>query len=216
MTTMAKKLPTQLIVGLGILVIGGGIVGGEYLLVKWYPRHAYAVREATLRPEPFRNDGLGIEMQVAAGFLGKEESFAGGVRIYRPKFWSAPPSIKITSQSNPDQTAEFSAQILAKWQTQGVTDDLPRYHFDHLRLNDRDAVMIWQYKNREMTLLARIITPDRIVEVECTPGGADEDLYMQGCSESLHTIKVAGPESPPPPVADVTEMTPAKPAGRKR
>jgi uncharacterized membrane-anchored protein YitT (DUF2179 family) len=43
-----KHIPTQLIVGLGILLIGGGIVGGEYFLVKWYPKHKEAVIKETL------------------------------------------------------------------------------------------------------------------------------------------------------------------------
>jgi len=216
MTAMRKHLPVQILVGLGILVIGGGIIGGEYFLVKWYPRYAYVVRSETLKPETYNNDTLGIEIQVSGGFYKKVESFAGGVRIYRPRFWSIPPSITITTQPNPDQNAEFSPQVLAKWETQGVVEDLPRYHFDHERINNRDAVLIWQYKNREMTLTARVLTPDRIVEAECTPGAADEDLYLQACSQSLHTIKVAGPESPPPAAADIMEMTPVKPARRKR
>jgi hypothetical protein len=205
---MRKQLPTQLIVGLGILIVGGGIVGGEYYLVKWYPRHAEAVKAATLRAVPYKNDSLGIEMQVAAGFDKKVESFAGGVRIYAPKFWSIGPSITLTAQPNPDQTVEFTPQVLAKWQTLGVTEDIPRYHFERTRLNNRDAVLIWQYKARAMLLTARIISPDRIVEADCTPGRADEDLYMEACDQSLRTIKVAGPESPPSASPGVLELTP--------
>ena len=44
-----------------------------------------------------------------------------------------------------------------------------------------------------MLLTARIISPDRIVEANCTPGSADENLYLQACEESVRTIKVAGP-----------------------
>ena len=86
--------------------------------------------------------------------------------------------------------------------------NLPRYHFEHTRINDRDAVLIWQYKNRAMLLTARVISPDHIVEANCTPGGADEDLYMQACDESVRTIKVAGPPSPPPPTPGVEEIAP--------
>jgi hypothetical protein len=210
-----RKLPTQVVVGLGILIVGGGIVGGEYFLVKWYPRHTEAVKAATLRPVPYKNDSLGIDMQVAAGFNKKVESFAGGVRIYAPKFWSIGPSITLTVQPNPDQAAEFTPQVLAKWQTLGVTEDLPRYHFEHTSINKRDAVLIWQYKARAMLLTVRIISPDRIVEADCTPGRADEDLYMQACDESLRTIKVAGPESPPPVTSGVMEFTPAGPVTTK-
>jgi hypothetical protein len=212
---MRKQIPTQLIVGLGILIVGGGIVGGEYFLVKWYPHHTEAVKAATLLPVPYKNASLGIEMQVAAGFNEKVESFAGGVRIYSPRFWSIGPSITLTAQPNPDQTAEFTPQILAKWQTLGVTEDIPRYHFERTRLNNRDAVLIWQYKERAMLLTVRIISPDRIVEADCTPGRADEDLYMQACDESLRTIKVAGPESPPPVNPGVMELTPVEPVTAK-
>ena len=201
---MKKQLPTQLIVGLGILVIGGGIVGGEYLLVKWYPTHKAAALELT----DYKNDGLGFEIRVAAGINEKIEPFAGGVRIFSPRFWSIGPSLTITSQPNPDQSSEFTPLDLAKWQTDGVLHELPRYHFEHTRINDRDAVLIWQYKSRAMLLTARVISPDRIVEANCTNGRADEDLYMQACEDSVKTIKVAGPPSPPPATPGVEAVTP--------
>ncbi len=208
---MRKQLPTQLIVGLGILLVGGGIVGGEFFLVKWYPRHKESVKEQTLKLLPYKNDSLGFEMQVAAGFYDEVQDFPGGVRIFAPKFWSIGPSITITSQPNPDESAEFSPQVLAKWQTQGVTQEIPRYHFELTRINNRDTVLIWQYKNRAMQLTARIIAPDHIVVADCTPGRADEDLYMQACDETLRTIKVAGRESPPPPApGGVIELSPAE------
>jgi hypothetical protein len=208
---MKKQIPTQLLVGLGILLVGAGIVGGEYLLVRWYPGHKEAVRTETLALQPYKNDALGIEMQVAAGIKDKVEPFFGGVRIYSSRFWIAGPAIKITSQPNPDGSAEFSPQILAKWETDGVTQDLPRYHFEHTQINHRDAVLIWQMKNREMELTARIIAPDRIIEAECTPGSADEDLYMLACDESFRSIKLAGPESPPPATPGVYEVPPEEP-----
>jgi hypothetical protein len=207
---MRKQIPTQLIVGLAILVIGGGIVWCEYFLVKWYPGHKEAVKEETLKLLPYKNDSLGIEMQVAAGLYEKVKPFPGGVRVFAPRFWSIGPSLTLTSQSNPDQSVEFTPQILAKWQTLGVTEDIPRYHFERTRINNRDAVLIWQYKDRAMVLTARIISPDRIVQADCTPGRADEDLYMQACDESLRTIKVAGPESPLPLTPGVMELTPVE------
>ncbi len=215
MTAMKSQIPTQLIVGLGILLVGGGIIGGEYFLVKWFPRHKLAVKEETLKLAPYQNRSLGVEMQVAAGFNDKVESFPGGVRIYSPRFWSIGSSITLTSQPNPDQSTEFTPQVLAKWQTDGVTQDLPRYHFEHSRINNRDAVLIWQYKDRAMLLTARFISPDRIVEADCTPGRADEDLFMQACDETLRTIKVAGPESPPPVVPGVMEINPAEQTPKK-
>jgi hypothetical protein len=205
---MNKHVPTQLIVGLGILLVGGGIVGTEYFLVKWYPKHKAAVVKETLAPTSYKNDDLGFELQVAAGINEKVEPFAGGVRIFSPRFLSTAPSITITSQPNPDETAEFTPQQLAIWETDGSQHHLPRYQYEQTRINDRDAVLIWQYKNRAMLLTARIIAPAHIVEANCTPGSADEDLYMQACDESLRTIKVAGPPSPPPPAPGLEEIAP--------
>jgi hypothetical protein len=207
MASMAR-VPVQLVVGVLIVLGGAGALGGEYLLVRWLPRHRQNVSEETLKLLPYRNDSLGIEMQVAAGIYGKVENFPGGVRMLRSKFWSIGPSLTITSQPNPDQSAEFSPQVLAKWETRGVTEELPRYHFEHDTINNRDAVLIRQLRDRYMQLTARVISPDRIIEADCTPGGEDEDLYMQACDESLRTIKVAGPEPPPKPAPGVEELTP--------
>jgi hypothetical protein len=204
-----KNVPTQLIVGLGILLIGGGIVGGEYFLVKWYPRHRLFVQMETLALTSYKNDGLGIEMQVAAGINEKAEPFLGGVRIFSPRFWSRGPSLTITSQQNLDKSAEFTPQDLAIWETDGVQHNLRNYQFEHSRINDRDAVLIWQHKNHAMLLTARIISPDHIVEANCTPGNAEEGLYLQACEESVRTIKVAGPPSPPPPSMGGMEILPS-------
>ena len=206
---MKKHVPTQLIVGLGILLVGGGIIGGEYFLVKWYPAHREAVVKETLELTPFKNEGLGVEMQVAAGINEKVEPFSGGVRIFSPRFWSSGPTITITSQPNPDQSAEFSPQQTAIWETDGAQHNLWRYTFERTKINDRDAVLIWQYQNGTMHLTARVISPDRIIEVECTPGSAEENLYMQACDESVRTIKVAGPPSPPPAAPGVEEVSPS-------
>ncbi len=212
---MKKRIPTQLIVGLGILLVGGGIVGGEALLVKWYPAHQAAVVKDTLAPKPFNNDGLGVEMQVAAGIHEKVEPFTGGVRIFSPRFWSTGPSITITSQPNPDGSAEFTPQQTAIWETDGVQHNLQRYQFEETRINGRDAVLIWQSLHRTMQLTARVISPDRIIEVQCTPGSADEVLYMQACDESVRTIKVAGPPSPQPAAPGSDEGTPGSPSAQQ-
>jgi len=204
---MKREISTQLLVALGIVLLGAGILAGEYFLVKWYPRHQQRVQEEALKLLPYRNDSLGIEMQVAAGLYGDVENFPGGVRITRPKFWSIPPSLTITSQPNPDGTFEFSPQILAKWQTQGTYEDIPRYHFEHTRINNRDAILIWQYKDRAMLLTVRVISSERLIEMYCTPGREDEELFMQACESSVHTLKVAGPE-PPPPAPPVLELAP--------
>jgi hypothetical protein len=205
---MKMESRIQLVLGLLVVVLGGGVVAGEYFLVKWYPRHQQQVQEDTLKLLPYRNDSLGIEIQVAAGLYGEVEDFPGGVRITRPKFWSIPPALTITSQPNPDGTFEFSPQLLAKWQTQGTYEDVPRYHFEHTKINKRDAVLIWQYKDRAMLLTVRVISSDRLIELHCTPGREDEPLFMQACELSVHTLKVAGPEPPAPPILELA--TPVK------
>jgi hypothetical protein len=210
-----KKLPTQLIVGLGILLIGGGIVGGEILLVKWYPSHKEAVKQKTLALTPYENDGLGIDMQIAAGLNGKTEIFIGGVRIYSPKLLGKAPTLTITSQENSNQSAEFTPQDLAIWQSYGSQHNLWRYDFEHTRIHDRDAVLIWQYKNGGMLLTARIISPDHIVEADCTPGSADENLYLQACEETVRTIKVEGPPSPPAAIPGGMELAPGTQPGKQ-
>jgi len=212
---MKKRIPTQLIVGLGILLVVGGIIGGESLLVKWYPQHQAEVVKETLALKPFNNDGLGVEMQVAAGIDEKVEPFTGGVRIFSPRFWSTGPSITITSQPNPDGSAEFTPQQTAIWETDGVQHNLQRYQFEETRINGRDAVLIWQSLHRTMQLTARVISPDRIIEVQCTPGSAEEVLYMQACDESVRTIKVAGPPSPEPATPGLDEAKPGRPSAQR-
>jgi hypothetical protein len=203
-------MKTQLWVALLIVLGGGGALGGEYFLVKWYPRHRQRVAEEVLTLSPYRNDNLGVEMQVAAGIYGRVESFPGGVKIYRPKFWSIGPSLTITSQPNPDNAAEFSPQILAKWESQGAIEEIPRYHFEHTKINNRDAVLISQFKNRSMLLTVHVISPERVVEADCTPGLADEDLYLQACQRSVETMKVAGPESPQTKQPELIDIRPRR------
>jgi hypothetical protein len=203
---MKKEIPTQLIVGLGILLIGGGVLGGEFYLVKWLPRHREQVKAETLRPIPYKNEKLGIEMQIAAGLFGQVEEFAGGVRITRPKFMSIGPSITITSQPNPDGTFEFDPKALAKWQTDDLYQQLSRYRYSRTRINNRDAVLISQYRDRAMVLTARVISSERLIEISCNTGREDEDLYLQACEGTARTLKVAGPE-PPPPAQFVIELT---------
>ena len=209
MAIMGKKIPNQLILAISILIIGGALVGGEYLLMKWYPGHRQRVSEETLAQRSYHNEALGIDMQISSGLYGKIEAFPGGVKIRRSKFWSVGPSLAITSQPNPDHTWEFSPEELAKWETKGVTEDLPLYHLEHTKINNRDAMMIRQLLGRYLHLTARILTQDRLIEADCSPGDEDETLYMEACDETLRTIKVAGPEPPPQP--GVVELSPAPP-----
>jgi hypothetical protein len=190
------KISAQLVVALAILVIGGGAVGGEVLLVKWWPAHKQRVADETLAPVPYHNESLGLDMEVAAGIYGKAAPFPGGVKISRSKFLGVGPSITITVQPNPDKTFDFSPEILAKWQTRGVMEESPRYSFEHTEISKRDAALIWQYKNDMMWVTAHIMSPDRIVQADCTPGKEDEALYLQACEQSLRSIKLAGPLPP--------------------
>lgn len=208
---MNKKIPAQLIVALGILLIGGALVGGEFFLVRWYPGHKQRVADETLAPVPYHNESLGVDVQVAAGIYGKVESFPGGVKISRGKFMSVGPSLTITAQPNPDKGFDFTPELLAKWQTRGVYEEIPRYTFEHTEIGKRDAVLIWQQKDRLMWLSAHIMSPDRILEADCTPGKADEALYLQACEESLRAIKLAGPEPPEAnPSQGIVELNPRR------
>jgi hypothetical protein len=211
---MKTGIPMQVTVALAILVLGGGFLGTEYFLVRWYPRHQQRVSEETLKLLPYRNDGLGIEMQVAAGIYGKVESSPGSVKIFRSRIFRDGPSLTVTSQPNPDARAEFSPQVLAVWQTDGVEKGIPRYTFEHTAIMGRDAVLIWQSKNRTMTLTARVISPDRIVEADCSVGSEDEALFMQACEASVRTLKVAGPEPGGRPPAAVEEVTGPQPGAK--
>jgi hypothetical protein len=203
---MKREIPGQLVVAAVILLGGGLLVGTEYLLVRWYPGHRQRMNQETLKLVPYSNAALGVELQVATGIYGKSEEFPGGVKIRRPKFWGIGPYLTLTSQPNPDKASEFSPEVLAKWQTQGAYQQIPRYHFEHTKINNRDAVLIWQIKGRAMMLTTRVISPDRLIEVTCTPGQEDEDLFMQACEASVRTLKVAGPEPAPTPTPGVEEI----------
>lgn len=204
---MKKQIPIQLIVGLGILVIGGAVLGIEYLLVKWAPVYRQHVEDETLKLLPYHNDGLGVDLQVAAGIYGRVSEFPGGVKIYRPRILGADPELTITTQPNPDHTFEFSPQILAVWETDGTLKNIPDYHFERTQIMGRDAVIISQTKNRSTLVTARVISPERIVEADCVPGSMDEKLYVQACVSSVGTLKVAGTE-PPVPASPTVEATP--------
>jgi hypothetical protein len=203
---MKREIPTQLIAAAVILFAGGALVAAEYFLTRWYPGYEQRVSQKKLELIPYSNASLGIEVQVAAGIYGRVDSFPGGVKIFRSKFWGVGPSLTITSQPNPDKAVEFSPEILAKWQTQGIYQEIPRYHFDHTRINNRDAVLIWEFKGRSMLLTARVISVERLIEASCTPGQEDETLFMQACESSLRTLKLAGPETPPTVTPSLQEI----------
>jgi hypothetical protein len=209
MAAMKKQIPIQLVLALSILVIGAALAGGEYLLVKWYPGHQQRVREEILKQRPYHNDALGIDIQIAHGLYEDVETFPGGVKISRSVFWSIGPSLTITSQPNPDQTWEFSPEALAKWESRGAVEDIPLYHVEHTKINNRDAMLIRQLSGRYMQLTARIMCRERIIDARCSPGAEDEALYMEACDETLRSIKAAGAEPPPPSAPGVVELSPS-------
>src|SRR5579872_4403451 len=203
---MKKKLPTQAVIALAIVVIGGGALAAEYFIVKWYPYYKGYRGAKALTLLPYQNDSLGVSMQIAAGIYGKVEDFPGGVKIHHRKIWGTGPSLTITSQVNPDHSEEFSPQLMAQWETNGTYQRIPNYNFEHAPIQKRDAALIWQRQGRFMLVTAHIISPDHIVEANCTPGSADESVYLQACELSLRSIKVAGPPPQPKPEPGIFEL----------
>jgi hypothetical protein len=224
-----KKLSMQVKFALGIILVGGSALLAEYVLVKWYPYYEGYKANKVLEALPYQNATLGIDMQVAAGIYGSIDDFPGGVRIYRSRLFSRGPALIITSQSNPNNGDEFSPQLLAKWQTAGTYEKIPDYRFEHMEIQGRDAVMIWQSKEHAKVLpaisfdvsssenaelvTAHIISPDHIVEANCRPGSSDPALFMRACEESIKSIKVSGPppqEKPEPGVLELKNVNPIK------
>lgn len=191
---MKKEIPTQLIVGLSILLIGGAFLGVEYFWVRLAPIHKQRVADETMKMLPYHNDALGLDMQVAAGFYGKVENFPGGAKLLKPRFFGVAPSITITSEPNVDHSTELSPQAMAIWETDGVIKNIPRYHFEPTKINSRDAVLIRQLTTHGMSLTAHVVSPDRIIVAVCSTGSGDEALFLEACEGSLRTIKIAGPE----------------------
>jgi len=205
-------MKTQLIVALAIVLAGGGAIGGEYLLVKWWPHHETNVKDAAQKLLPYQNLGLGIEsMGVAAGIYGGVADSPGGVRIYRNKFLGGGPWLTITSQTNPDGATDFSEQLLAQWEALGANTGIPRYNFEHSQVNGHNIAFVWQLqRNNQMLMTAHMISPERIVQVDCSPGVEDERTYMEACEASARSIKLAGPQLPPPQEPQLYDLTPKR------
>lgn len=189
-----------------ILVVAGAIaLTVEFLLVRWYPGHKQRVDAGILRMLPYENNGLGVQMKVASGIYGKVQDSLGSVKIYRPKLFGGGPSITLTSLPNTSGSSQLSPQYLATLQTAGVRNQLIGYQFEHLTLNQRDAVMIWQYQplSRSTNVTARIMAPERLLEVVCSTGSGDQTLYTRACDESLRSIVLTGPPSQLPKLEQV-------------
>ncbi len=183
-------------------------MGLEYFLVKMYP--AYQQKKITRFSQllPYANEDMGIEMKIAEGIFGDVEKFAGGVRVRRKSFWSVGPSISITSRPNPDGSNEFAPTLLAQWQTRGIYEKIPQYRFWHTEIHGRDAVLIRLYEGRSIHLRGKIISPERIVELDCTPGQEDEELFLKLCEETIRSVTIPGADVVPEDGDPILEFQP--------
>jgi hypothetical protein len=206
---MKIKISPQLAFALGVLFIGGAWLGAEYVLVKWYPRYRLANEEAALNLLPYRNDRLGIQMQVAACIYGKVRDFPGGVKIYRSGIFTSGPTLMITSEANPGHSDQFSPQLLARWEAWGSVHDIPEYSYDPAPIEGRNAATIRQGQGQGMLLTAHVISPAYIVRADCSTGGSNVSLYLQACEESLRSITVAGPPTKPESPPGILKLVPA-------
>jgi hypothetical protein len=205
---MKFRASTQLIVALAIILIGGGALGAEVLLVKWYPIHKQAVTDALQKMLPYQNPKLGIEMEVAAGIYGKVQDIPDGVRIYRPQVFGPVPSLTIVSLPNPDGATEFSGDLLAQWETAGATHSILGYFYQHTQINGRNAALIHQPRNHMTVLTAHLISPQRILQVDCIPGADDQDIFVPACDSTVYSIKLDGVPPPPPTETAPVEVLP--------
>lgn len=205
---MKFRAPTQLIVALAIILIGGGALGAEVLLVKWYPMHRQAVTEDLQKMLPYQNQNLGIEMQVSAGIYGKVQSIPDGVRIYRPQLFGPVPSLTIVSQPNPDGATDFSADLLAQWETAGASHSILGYVYQQTQINGRHAALIWQPQNHMTVITAHIISPQHILQVDCVPGADDQDIFVPACDATVHSIKLDAATLPPAGTTAPVEIKP--------
>ena len=205
---MKYRPSKQFILSLAILLGGGGFIGAEYFLVKMYPAYERKKIIRLSKLLPYANEDMGIEMKIAEGIFGDVEKFAGGVRIRRKSFWSVGPSISITSRPNPDGTSEFSPTLLARLQTRGIHEEIPRYRFWHTEINGRDAVLIRLYEGRSLHLRGRIISPERIVELDCTPGQEDEDLFLKLCEDTIRSVTIPDTDTVPADGDPIMELQP--------
>ena len=205
---MRLRIPTQLALFLAIIVIGVGLLGGEFVLVKWYPQHRQNVIDAIRNPLPYRNDALGIEMDVPAGIYGKVTDTPDGVRIFRPKLIGQGPSLTITEQPNPDGSTDFSDQLLAQWETRGATHGILGYRYDYGPINGRNAALIWEPKINQTVLTAHLISPKHILQVNCVPGVEDQEIFLAACKSAVRSIKLDGGAQAQPAEPTIYELAP--------
>lgn len=205
---MKYRPSKQFLLSLAILLGGGGFIGVEYFLVKMYPAYQQKVITRSSQLLPYTNEDMGIEMKIAEGIFGDVEKFAGGVRVRRKSFWSVGPSISITSRPNPDGNNEFAPTLLAQWQTRGIREEIPQYRFWHTEIHGRDAVLIRLYERRGIHLTGKIISPERIVELDCTPGQEDEELFLKLCEDTIRSVTIPGTDVVPEDGDPIVELQP--------
>jgi len=207
---MKFRASTQLIVALAIIIVGGGALGAEVLLVKWYPVHKQAVTDTLQKMLAYQNPKLGLDMQVAAGIYGKVQDLSDGVRIYRPQVFGPVPSLTIVALPNPDGATEFSGELLAQWETAGATHSILGYFYQYTQINGRNAALIHQPRNHMTVLTAHIISPQRILQVDCVPGADDQDIFVPACDSTVYSIKLDGVPPPPPTSTAPVEIIPRR------
>ncbi len=185
--------------------VGVALLITQLLFLKYYPVYQEMRFTALSEGVPYEDSDLGIRMKIADGLYGEIETIPGGVRIRNNRLWRIGPSILITSRPNPDRSDKFSPTLIAKWQTRGVYEEIPEYAFAHLAINDHDAVIIRMLQGRNMHMLGRIISEERIVEIDCTPGQEDEITYMKLCNQTIRSVKMMEDEEE---TGDVMEFQP--------
>jgi hypothetical protein len=183
-------------VTIGIVVIGAALLASEFLFIRWYPGHKERKEQQALSLLTYQNSGMGLQMHIAAVIYGKVRDGASGVTIYRPRILGSGPSITISLK--PNTASQFTPELLAQLETAGVRQNLLGYQFQHMTLDNRDAILIWQYDvpSRSMNVTAQVLAPDRMIQAVCNTGSSDEqELYTEACNESLKSIDLSGPPS---------------------
>jgi hypothetical protein len=192
---MKVQISGQRKVTIGILVIGAALLSTEFFFIRWYPGHQERVQQGALKLFPYQNSAMGLQMDLAAALYGKVRDGGKDVTISRWKLFGKGPSVTISLK--PNSSSQFTPELLANLETQGVKNNLLGYQFQHLILGTRDAILIWQYdeRSRSMNVTAQVLAPDRMIQAVCNTGSGDQDLYTEACNETLKSIQLTGPPS---------------------
>ena len=112
----------------------------------------------------------------------------------------------IASQPNPDGATEFSADLLAQWETYGATHSILGYVYQQTQINGRNAAVIRQPRNHMVVITAHLISAQRILQVDCVPGADDQDIYVPACDATVFSIKLDPSATPPLPPGDTAPI----------